>query len=159
VVCLDSDVLISFLRGDAAAVEAVRTSKGGEEEAGRKKEEGEGKREGEEEEEEEGSAVLRTTVVNEYELLKGAAASVRKKENLSLVRGLLASLEVLPLDDDSCEIAARLYGDIRAEGKNATAAVNEFDLLVAAIALRNGEVLVTRDERFKAISGLQLRRW
>ena len=70
-------------------------------------------------------------------------------------RRRLASRPALALDEDSCDEAARLYGDLRGEGKM----VNEFDLLVAAIVMRNDETLVTRDEHFSRIAGLRVRSW
>jgi predicted nucleic acid-binding protein len=127
-VCLDSDVLIAFMKGDADATEAVSASKD--------------------------RGPLRTTVINEYELLKGASSS-KGRENLAVVKGLLSAIEVLALDDDSCEVAAGLYNELRAEEKT----TGEFDLLIAAVALRNKEALVTRDGHFKRIPGLELPGW
>jgi predicted nucleic acid-binding protein len=37
--------------------------------------------------------------------------------------------------------------------------VNEFDLLVAAVVMRNDETLVTRDAHFSRVDGLQVRAW
>jgi tRNA(fMet)-specific endonuclease VapC len=127
-VCLDTDVLVAFLRGSEEAKTAVNAGMEG--------------------------GPLRTTMVNRYELLKGAASSSRR-ENLEMVKNALSAIEVLALDEDSCDEAARLYGDLRGEGKM----VNEFDLLVAAIVMRNDETLVTRDEHFSRIAGLRVRSW
>jgi tRNA(fMet)-specific endonuclease VapC len=128
VVCLDSDLLIAFMKGDSDAEKAVLASRD--------------------------KGPIKTTVINEYELLKGASSS-KGEENLAVVKGLLSAIEVLPLDDDSCEVAARLYNEMRAEGKT----IGEFDLLIAAVALRNNESLVTRDGLFKRIPGLELIGW
>jgi tRNA(fMet)-specific endonuclease VapC len=127
-VCLDTDVLVAFLRGSAEATLAVNTSKE--------------------------SGPLRTTIVNRYELLKGAASSSRM-ENLGMVKNALSAIEVLALDEDSCDEAATLYGNLREEGRM----VNEFDLLVAAVVMRNDETLVTKDEHFSRIAGLRVRSW
>jgi len=127
-VCLDTDLLVAFLRGDAEAELAVNTNK------------------------ERGP--LRTTIVNRYELLKGAASS-KRTENLEMVKNMLSEIEILSFDDDSCDEAAELYGGLRGQGRM----VNEFDLLVAAVVMRNDETLVTRDNHFSGIDGLQVRAW
>ncbi len=79
-VCLDSDILISFLRGDSAAREKVSGLKEG------------------------GEGPLRTTVINEYELLKGAGLSKLEEKNQVLVKRLISEMEILELDSDACEI-------------------------------------------------------
>jgi predicted nucleic acid-binding protein len=127
--CLDTDVLIAFLRGDPAARVALQSAR-----------------------EEEGP--LRTTILNRYELLKGAASS-KRTENVGVVRDMLSEVEVLAFDDDSCDAAAKLYGELRGRGNM----VNEFDLLVAAVVMRNDETLVTRDAHFSRVDGLQVRAW
>ena len=97
---------------------------------------------------------LRTTILNKYELLKGAATS-KRSENLETVRNMLSEIEILPFDDDACHEAARLYGELRGRGRM----INEFDLLVAAVVAGNDETLLTRDEHFRRIPGLHVRAW
>ncbi len=65
---------------------------------------------------------------------------------------LTRRLEVLPLDGDTAEEAARLGGDLDRRGL----AVGNLDLLIAAIARRHRAILVTRDQDFQRIPGLHL---
>ena len=70
------------------------------------------------------------------------------EKSLALTR----RLEVLPLDGDAAEEAARLGGDLDRRGL----AVGNLDLLIAAIARHNRSVLVTRDRDFRRIPGLHM---
>lgn len=68
--------------------------------------------------------------------------------SLALVR----RLEVLPLDAETAEEAARMGGDLDRKGS----AVANLDLLIAAIARKYRAILVTRDQDFQRIPGLHL---
>ena len=130
-VCLDSDILVSFLRGDRAAVEKMAELRQG------------------------SNGPLRTTVINEYELLKGAGRSDLKGSNQVQVRRLISELETLELDGEACEIGADVFKGLRERGKM----VNELDILVACIVVRNRETLVSRDGGFKGMPELRLQGW
>ncbi|MDA4136674.1 MAG: type II toxin-antitoxin system VapC family toxin [Thaumarchaeota archaeon] len=79
-VCLGSDILISFLRGDPAAAGKVSSLKEG------------------------SQGPLKTTVINEYELLKGAGLSKLRDRNQVQVKRLISEMEVLELDSEACDI-------------------------------------------------------
>ena len=70
------------------------------------------------------------------------------EQSLTLTR----RLEVLPLEGDTAEDAARLGGDLDRRGLP----VGNLDLLIAAIARRHRAILVTRDQDFQRIPGLHL---
>ncbi len=127
--CLDTDLLISFLRGDKDALEAMERTRMEE-------------------------ARVRITAVNQYELLKGAQHGANRA-NLGLVRRLVSELETLPLDEGGCEAGAGVYARLREKGQM----VNEFDVLIAGIVLHNEETLITRDSDFKRIAGLRVKTW
>jgi len=126
-VCLDTDIIVGLLKGDKEAVGAID----------RLQDEGE---------------YLKTTVINAYELLKGAAISSRPEENQASVRDLLSSVAVLPLNCESCEEASKIYGKLRKAGQIA----GEFDILIASIVIFNGEALISRDGHFKLMEDLIL---
>lgn len=65
---------------------------------------------------------------------------------------LTRRLEVLPLDGNIAEEAARLGGELDRRGL----AVGNLDLLIAAIVRANRSVLVTRNRDFQRIPGLHL---
>ena len=70
------------------------------------------------------------------------------ERSLTLVR----RLEVLPLEADTADEAARLGGELDRRGL----AVGNLDLLIAAIARKHRATLVTRDHDFQRIPGLHL---
>ncbi len=70
------------------------------------------------------------------------------EKSLALTR----RLEILPLDADAADEAARLGGECDRRGTP----VGNLDLLIAAIVRRNRGILVTRDRDFQRIPGLHL---
>ena len=127
---LDTDILVSLLKGDPDAIEKI------------------GKLQTTEDQ-------IATTTITAYELVKGAFLSSRADENLARVRETISNLRVLELSLGATEEAARIYKELRTKGKM----VGEFDVLIAGIVKFNDEALVTRDEHFKAIRGIKLITW
>ena len=130
-VCLDSDILISFLRGDKAAEEVVSMLRQG------------------------ARGPLRTTVINEYELVKGARQSKVKQGNELQVRRLISGLEILDLDSEACDWGARIFNHLKEKGTM----MNELDVLIGGIVLRNRETLMSRDKGFEGMPELSLEEW
>ncbi len=83
------------------------------------------------------------------EFLYGA---LRRKKNMRAVVEFLANYTVL----QSTLVSARLFGEIKyrleLQGKN----IQDFDVLIASTVLAHGGVLITKDDDFKRIQGLQL---
>jgi predicted nucleic acid-binding protein len=126
----DTDILVSLLKGEPEAVERVREL-----------EESEGR--------------ISTTIVNVYELLKGACTSSRPVENLARVREAMSNLDILELTFGAAEEASRIYKELQAGGK----LIGEFDVLIAGIVKFQDESLVTRDSHFKSVRGMKLMNW
>jgi len=129
-VCLDTDILVGLLRGDGRAIGVIE----------------ELQRRGE---------PLKTTIITAYELLKGAASSSKPRENMRLVKEMLSNINILTLSYGACEEASRIYVKLRRRG----IIIGEFDLLIAAIAIHNDELLISRDKHFKLIEDLKLETW
>jgi tRNA(fMet)-specific endonuclease VapC len=127
---LDTDILVSLLKGAPDAVEKIRAL------------------------EERGNRIS-TTMITAYELLKGAYISSRADENLAKVRESISNLQVLQLSFGAAEEASRIYKEIRERGN----LIGEFDVLIAGIVKFHDESLVTRDEHFKSIRGMKLINW
>ena len=90
------------------------------------------------------------------ELLFGARKSRRVAENLTGFEKLLDPFVSLPFDDR----AASHYGIVRATLEQAGTPIGANDLLIAAIALAQDCVLVTRNtSEFARIAGLRVERW
>jgi tRNA(fMet)-specific endonuclease VapC len=95
------------------------------------------------------------TTVTYYELLKGASLSSMSQENLSDITKAIANMIVADLSLESCAEAAKIYRELKEGG----CLIGEFDIIIAAIAKTNHEALLTRDNHFKCIKGLELTIW
>ncbi len=128
--CLDSDFLISVLRGDKNVERKMI------------------------EIDVEGKAS--TVSINAFEILYGAHHSAKKEKNLKEARRLLNSLDVLALDYKAAELASEIQSDLIEAGEG----VGLKDLFIAAIAITNRRTLVTRNTKhFSKIEGLKLETW
>lgn len=130
-VCLDTDILISFLRGDQEAIDKMSLLR------------------------ESGEGPLRTTVINAYEMIKGVKQSASRERNELQVRRLISALELLDLDSEACESGAAIFSHL----KNHGTMVNELDILIAGIVLGNREKLITRDKGFRRMPELKAEDW
>lgn len=103
---------------------------------------------------EEGEASLCSVV--KAELLYGAHVSARVEKNLAKLESFFDLFPSLPFDDD----AAEEYGRLRSHLKRAGTPIGANDLLIAATALSQAAVLVTRNEsEFRRIPGLRVEVW
>ncbi len=127
---LDTSVLIDLLRGDESVRERIRAC-------------------------EEAGETFKTTSITAFELYFGAYRSSRAEENLALVRALLKNLEVLVFDHKAGEIAARIMADLMRRGEP----LDVRDVFIAAIAIREGEKIATRDKGFRRVEELRVEFW
>lgn len=89
-------------------------------------------------------------------LIYGARKSAKVAENLARYEQALAPFVCLPFDD----AAADHYGFLRAQLESAGTPIGGNDLQIAAIALAERCVLVTRNRReFERIPGLAVEEW
>ena len=90
------------------------------------------------------------------ELLYGARASARVRENLEKLEPLFALFPSLPFDD----AASEHYGAMRAQLRRAGTPIGGNDMLIASIALAADATLVTRTEKeFRLVPGLRVEVW
>lgn len=89
------------------------------------------------------------------ELLYGARKSRRSQENMEKVEDLLTNVPILGCDLET----ARQYGEIKYQLQIKGKPIPENDLWIAAICVRSGLVLVTRDAHFDEVDGLQVEKW
>ncbi len=93
---------------------------------------------------------LSTSIITAYELEKGAKLSKNSGKDLSLVRDLLSELLILELDMRTVDLSSELYSDLSRNGK----LIGEFDILIAAACIANGQTLLTNDSDFNQIKKL-----
>jgi len=96
-------------------------------------------------------AALKTTSISSAEFLYGAKQS-GKKNMWDLSEKFLRFFPVLPFDAESAVIYADIASSLSGSGRH----ISSFDELIAAIALRHDEPLVTRDRHFSSIDGLEI---
>lgn len=86
------------------------------------------------------------------ELYRGVHASTRKEENLSRLEDLLKRLATLPCDATT----AAHYGDLKQQLRVKGKPIPENDLWIASIARQHGLTVMTRDQHFKVVPGINL---
>ncbi|HLF67608.1 MAG TPA: type II toxin-antitoxin system VapC family toxin [Gammaproteobacteria bacterium] len=100
-------------------------------------------------------ASLCISVITESELLFGIAKRPGAKRLHVMVREFLKRVEIFPWDSTLSEGYGHLRAKMEHEGKN----LAPFDLLIAAHALTKKITLVTNDQAFKQVPGLNLEDW
>ena len=126
-VCLDTDIIINFLRNEESSVEFFNqlVNKGEE---------------------------ILTTSVNVFELWKGAYKS-NKKEAFKAVNDFLSKCRVIYLDEASSKKTAEILQDLTLKGD----IIDVLDIMIASIAIINKESLKTNNKRhFERINELKL---
>ena len=130
-VCLDTSVLVALIRKDQAAIDGLTA-------------------------EAERGGTVSTTVVNLCELYSGAYGSRNPQKELAKVQDMVSDLGLLELDAG----AAKRYGELVNDAALKRAPIGDFDLIIASIALEQGEKLVTRNVRhFSRVPGLATEQW
>ncbi|HPG58818.1 MAG TPA: PIN domain-containing protein, partial [Candidatus Wallbacteria bacterium] len=81
--------------------------------------------------------------MTQAELLYGAYNSEKVDENLAKIDMLKKSLKVTGLDEKSLNIYARTKAELKRKG----GLIDEFDLLIASVAIANGLILVTNNKK------------
>ncbi len=87
------------------------------------------------------------------ELYEGVIYSKDPRKSEAGLRDFLSMVKVLGIDEETCKIFAKERGRLRREG----ALIGDFDLMIAATALRHNLVLVTHNRRhYSRVEGLKI---
>ena len=90
------------------------------------------------------------------ELEYGVANSNRTFEVQTALLEFILPFEILDFNYS----AASFYGKIRKELKDKGRPISDMDMLIAAVAMANGLIIVTNNEKeFRRISGLKIENW
>lgn len=93
---------------------------------------------------------------NLTELLFGAYNSGHIKKNLERVYFFENMVEVLPFDRKAVENYAVIKSELKKQGK----IIEDFDILIASVAVSNGITLVTNNvKHYKRIPNLKIENW
>ena len=96
------------------------------------------------------------SVITLMELYYGAYKSQKVTSNLSKIRILEKTFEIIPTGTESAEIFGILKTDLEKSGNP----LDDFDLIIAACAMTYNLTLVTNNYRhFERIDGLKLANW
>jgi len=99
---------------------------------------------------------LAISCFNLTELLYGAYNSHFIDKNLERVRYIENTIEVLQFDRKAVENYAVIKSDLKKQGK----LIDDFDILIAAVALSREMILVTNNEKhFERIPNLIIENW
>ncbi|MHA2203812.1 MAG: PIN domain-containing protein [Candidatus Hodarchaeales archaeon] len=131
-ICLDSDFMISLLRGEEEAkVKAQQL--------------------------EETSRTIVSTAINALELFIGiVAVDGTSGKRVEITRNFLSNLTILPLDESSAERSAYILNTLKILGKP----IGLKDSLIAGIALEHKANILTRNvKHFERVSGLKIETW
>lgn len=90
-----------------------------------------------------------------HELYDSAHLHTKADRETDRIRELERALPPVGFTPDAARIAGRIEAEMQADGERPDRA----DIQIAATALARGEAVVTRDERFEAIEGLQVERY
>jgi tRNA(fMet)-specific endonuclease VapC len=102
------------------------------------------------------SGQMAISTVTLGELIFGAEKSARPNENLSVIEGFAARLDVLPFDEQACW----QWGQVRNELRRAGTPIGPYDQMLAGHARALGLVLVTHNTRdFERVAGLRVEDW
>ena len=126
-VCLDTTVLVDFLRGREEAVKLLSKLLGS-------------------------SEAVTMAAPTVFELVEGAEIARSEMEKRE-IREFLSSITVLSLDAEAAWTAGEISGSLVLSGNQ----IGQMDTLIGAIALAHGERLITRNVgHFSRIPSLQI---
>lgn len=127
--CLDTDILIDFLRNDKNAILKMQEIKG------------------------KGNIFI--TPINLCELFKGAYLSSKVVKELDIINDLVESLEILEFREDVCQEFGIEYKHLKEIGKM----IQEFDIIIACFAKVNNLILVTRNKKHFENVNIKIEVW
>lgn len=103
-----------------------------------------------------GRTQIAICVITVAKLYYGAYNSNRLAQNLDRATRFIEQLSVLPLNDS----ALRYFGRLKAELRRIGQPLDNFDLLIASVALAENRTLVTNNTRhYDRIPELRLENW
>lgn len=85
------------------------------------------------------------------ELYFGAENSSQIKKHISKIEQFIINMNIMNIDFET----SKIYGTVRAKLKKLGKPIPENDIWIAAIALQNDCVLITKDRHFKNIKNLK----
>ena len=130
-ICLDSTLMIDFLRNKEKAIDIIGNLREGNEE-------------------------IITTIINVFELESGiwALKNANYQMQLERLNGLLSRIGILELSTNSVSQSAKIFGELSRSGKK----IDDLDVLIAGICLANkcDKIITDNIDHFSRIKGLKV---
>ncbi|MGQ7855715.1 type II toxin-antitoxin system VapC family toxin [Pedobacter sp. WC2501] len=89
------------------------------------------------------------------ELFYGAEYSVKVEQNIANIKQLIATYNILEIDNDTTLVYGKIKADLRKKGTP----IPENDIWIASSAIQHKLKLSTRDKHFLQISNLRILTW
>ena len=89
------------------------------------------------------------------ELYFGANKSGRSKSNLARIEEFAAKNQIITIDGETARHYGQVKNDLRAKGKP----IPENDIWIAALSRQHKYVLVTQDDHFSQVDGIETIKW
>ena len=93
---------------------------------------------------------IKITSVSVYELLRGAIyvkMTRNSEKELNILLDLFSDISIMPFTSEDAKIASIIWAKLKAEGLG----INDADIMISAICIRNEEKLLTIDKDFEMI--------
>ena len=99
---------------------------------------------------------LSICVITLMELYYGAYKSQKVESNLAKIRALENAFDIIPIGTESIQVSGLIKSKLEKRGKP----LDDFDIILASVALTHNLTLVTNNTRhFQRIEGLSLANW
>ncbi|MFX1237832.1 MAG: type II toxin-antitoxin system VapC family toxin [Promethearchaeota archaeon] len=125
--CLDSDIIIGFLRGKAEFLKKMKELE---------------------------NEALATTTINTFELLYGAKISNKSETNLEELKKLLNNFNIFPFDLKSSHEASSIFADLRKIGHQI--GIKDI-LIAGICRSNNLELITENIKHFKNVKELKIK--
>lgn len=93
------------------------------------------------------------SVISVGEIMEGLVGQPKEEQRRQDLETFLTAVSVIDVDRKIVEMFARARSNLREGGK----LIENFDILIAAAAMKHNLILVTNDKDFERIEGLKLK--
>ncbi|HZX12727.1 MAG TPA: type II toxin-antitoxin system VapC family toxin [Candidatus Nanoarchaeia archaeon] len=129
--CLDTNILVDYLRGDEEIKEKLENLFNS-------------------------GVRVSITILAVCELYKGIFLANKQEESLLILNRLIDSFILFNITKETAIVYGQLYAQLAKKGK----LTQETDLIIASVAINNNQILITRNKKdFESIPDLKLEIW
>jgi len=127
--CLDTNIIIEFLKGNKIIIDKINNLWQKDE--------------------------IFITMISLCELYKGIYLSSKLEFELNILDEFLDSISVIDFNKESCKFFGEFFSKLQKIGKT----TNEFDLMIASIVKSHNLILITKDKKHFENTGISVEVW